>query len=69
LGFIAADSKGTDQSSTYILQLFESREIEKNLKKISDGEYWTEFILVTDYHEHGSLYDYLSKNVLSVEQV
>ena len=28
---------------------------------------WTQLFLITDYHEHGSLYDYLSTHILDVD--
>ena len=43
----------------------------KSQKKItiSDLGYVTQLLLITDYHEFGSLYDYLRKNTLTPRQV
>ena len=35
----------------------------------SDLGYVTQLLLITDYHEHGSLYDYLRKNTLTPRQL
>ena len=35
----------------------------------SDNGTWTQLWLVTDYHEHGSLFDYLSKHVVTPAQM
>jgi serine/threonine protein kinase len=35
-------------------------------KTRSDNGTWTQLWLVTEYHEQGSLYDYLTNNTLSV---
>ena len=34
-----------------------------------DNGFWTQLWLVTDYHEHGSLFDYISKNVVTADQM
>lgn len=33
----------------------------------ADNGLWTQLWLVSEYHEHGSLYDYLSRYTVSVE--
>lgn len=33
----------------------------------ADNGSWTQLWLVSEYHEHGSLYDYLNRYTLSVE--
>jgi len=30
---------------------------------------WTQLFLITDYHEHGSLYDYLGVNILETDDM
>ena len=34
-----------------------------------DNGTWTQLWLVTDYHENGSLYDFLNKNVISKQDL
>lgn len=34
---------------------------------ISDNGTWTQLWLVSDYHEHGSLFDYLNRYTVTVE--
>lgn len=36
------------------------------MKIFSDNGTWTQLWLVTDYHERGSLFDYLSKNTVDI---
>lgn len=38
-----------------------------NLLCAADNGSWTQLWLVSEYHEHGSLYDYLNRYTLSVE--
>ena len=33
---------------------------------LSDNGTWTQLWLITDYHEHGSLFDYLIRNTVDV---
>lgn len=34
---------------------------------IADNGSWTQLWLVSEYHEHGSLYDYLNRHTITVE--
>lgn len=34
---------------------------------ITDNGSWTQLWLVSEYHEHGSLYDYLNRHTITVE--
>ncbi|XP_072397132.1 TGF-beta receptor type-1 isoform X2 [Diabrotica undecimpunctata] len=58
LGFIAADNKGKFK----ITIIFLSKILV--LLLISDNGTWTQLWLITDYHEHGSLFDFLGRNTL-----
>ncbi|XP_031714135.1 activin receptor type-1C isoform X1 [Anarrhichthys ocellatus] len=71
LGFIAADNKGigiryTDQiesSSHYIYEIH----VPTRDCILADNGSWTQLWLVSEYHEHGSLYDYLNRYTVSLE--
>jgi len=34
--------------------------------KFSDNGTWTQLWLITDYHEHGSLFDYLNRTTVDI---
>lgn len=36
---------------------------------LTDTGAWTQLLLVTEYHEKGSLYDFLSENTLDLSQM
>ena len=55
LGFIAADNKGN-------FDLIDYSNINYDLNQ--DNGTWTQLWLITDYHENGSLFDYLSRTTI-----
>lgn len=54
LGFVAADNKG------FCIRFHLKFKFLINIHHIDNGT-WTQLWLITDYHENGSLYDYLSR--------
>jgi TGF-beta receptor type-1 len=60
LGFIAADNKGT---LAYFLLIWKM--ILLHISLLDNGT-WTQLWLVTDFHENGSLFDYLSTRTVDV---
>lgn len=62
LGFIAADNKGIGRGQ---MCCFNNRLIILCFCSTDNGT-WTQLWLITDYHERGSLFDYLSKNTVDI---
>jgi hypothetical protein len=56
--------KHADKNNKYFAKLFFKLKI-----VLTDLGYVTQLLLITDYHEFGSLYDYLRKNTLTPRQV
>nr|XP_043874323.1 activin receptor type-1C isoform X1 [Solea senegalensis] len=78
LGFIAADNKGLQICSCGILICYDKvtsliqhycaiRVQTYYLLCAADNGLWTQLWLVSEYHEHGSLYDYLNRYTVSME--
>ncbi|MBN3272830.1 TGFR1 protein, partial [Polyodon spathula] len=73
LGFIAADNKALDLCTSVVPQEWQrhSRHLHcfllSFLKQCTDNGTWTQLWLVSDYHEHGSLFDYLNRYTVTVE--
>lgn len=77
LGFIAADNKGAKMSQhdnnlqlRYLHSPFSSKLIIQLCHiyfPCSDNGTWTQLWLVSDYHEHGSLFDYLNRYSVTAE--
>lgn len=40
---------------------------ELHLSPVADNGTWTQLWLVSDYHEHGSLFDYLNRYTVTIE--
>ena len=40
---------------------------ERSLSPAADNGTWTQLWLVSDYHEHGSLFDYLNRYTVTIE--
>lgn len=62
LGFIAADNKGNGVNKPIII-LFTFNE----LFFLSDNGTWTQLWLVTDFHENGSLFDFLTMRTVDTK--
>lgn len=71
LGFIAADNKGikiryTDQKESSSHDIYEIN-VPTCDCILADNGSWTQLWLVSEYHEHGSLYDYLNRYTVPLE--
>ncbi|KAK0142291.1 TGF-beta receptor type-1 [Merluccius polli] len=63
LGFIAADNKGPRSHSCFLQEQWHR----ENVMVLINNGTWTQLWLVSDYHEHGSLFDYLNRYTVTVE--
>lgn len=67
LGFIAADNKG----ELYCVSHKKTKQCNINQTFlclfVTDNGTWTQLWLVSDYHEHGSLFDYLNRYSVTIE--
>lgn len=68
LGFIAADNKGECvRACPRVWAVFRrDRSLTGGVSSADNGT-WTQLWLVSDYHEHGSLFDYLNRYTVTVE--
>lgn len=57
LGFIAADNKGSVLFACYFVYKL-------TYCALTDNGTWTQLWLVTDYHENGSLFDFLNRTTI-----
>ncbi|XP_072306044.1 activin A receptor type 1Ba isoform X2 [Eucyclogobius newberryi] len=65
LGFIAADNKGKC-SYLQLLERVVTADLNVNVSIVDNGT-WTQLWLVSDYHEYGSLFDYLNRYSVTIE--
>lgn len=66
LGFIAADNKGEARNApSHLYSRWTSTRVLNGSS--SDNGTWTQLWLVSDYHEHGSLFDYLNRYSATAE--
>lgn len=68
LGFIAADNKGMCIGiRIYLIRSAQSKIFNNFLFLNLDNGTWTQLWLVTDFHENGSLFDYLTAHTVDLD--